>query len=340
MSDTTPNDGKTTPETDAPPTPPTRPTDRAAVPVTDANDFPNENRSPEAIAHDAAVAAATERANSGALAGEYTDAEVPGSDVPTTAVRADDAADAAAHAPDPADAPYVPGVAYGASAGTSAAPSSAAPAVDYAAPPVVPAAPSAAEPAAAVTQTPIYVQAPTPPKARGNRGAGVLIALLATLVYAGIYAVVAFIIAGVTSATVETATATFVEFAVRPVFYIPIIFFFLAFSLLIVLVNRAGWWSYVLFGFLVAVVVYFSYLGGALLTVQAWNLTPEAAVRFLSSQWLNPGAIAAAVIAREVPIWFGAWISRRGRGVTARNLAARTEYERVLAEGPQLVRSN
>ena len=182
MSDTTPNDGKTTPDTDAPPTPPTGATDRAAVPVTDAADSPHDTRSPEAIEHDAAVAAATERANSGALAGEYTDAEVPGSDVPTTAVRVDDAPDPAAHAPDPADAPYVPGAAYGASAGTTAAPSSAALAADYAAPPVVATPPSASEPAAPVTQTPIYVQAPTPPKDRGNRGAGVLIALLATLV--------------------------------------------------------------------------------------------------------------------------------------------------------------
>ena len=356
MSDTTPNDGKTIPDTDAPPTPPTGATDRAAAQVPDAPDAPQrDTRSAEATAHAAAVAAATERANSSSLAGEYTDAEAPTSDAPMSAVRADDAANADAPAPDPADAPYVPGAAYVAATETTAAPSSAVPSspapsspapssgaltADYAAPPVVAAASSASDPVAPATQTPIYVQAPTPPKPRGNRGAGVLIALLATLVYAGIYAVVAFIIAGVTSATVETATATFVEFAVRPVFYVPIIFFFLAFSLLIILVNRAGWWSYVLFGFLVAVVVYFSYLGGALLTVQAWSLTPEAAVRFLSSQWLNPGAIAAAVIAREVPIWFGAWISRRGRGVTARNLAARTEYERVLAEGPQLARSN
>ena len=34
-------------------------------------------------------------------------------------------------------------------------------------------------------QTPIYVQAPTPPKNRGNRGAGILIALLATVATSG-----------------------------------------------------------------------------------------------------------------------------------------------------------
>jgi hypothetical protein len=195
-----------------------------------------------------------------------------------------------------------------------------------------------AAPVAPVQHTPIYVQAPTPPKNRGNRAGGILIALLATLVYAVLYAAVAFVIAAVNSTTVNGATTTFTEFLVRPVYYIPVIFFFLAFSLLIAIVNRGGWWAYVLFGFPVAVVVYFSYIGGALLTQAAWNLTPEEAGRFVASLWLNPAAIAAAVIAREIPIWFGAWIARRGRKITARNAEARAEYDRQIAEGPQLAR--
>jgi hypothetical protein len=187
--------------------------------------------------------------------------------------------------------------------------------------------------------TPIYVQAPVPPRAKGNRGAGILIALLATVVYAALFALVVFVIAAVNSASAAGAMTTFSEFVARPVFYVPVIFFFLAFVLLVALINRGGWWAYVLFGFLVAVVVYFSYIGGALLTVQAWTLTPAEAGRFVSTVWLNPAAIAAAVIAREVPIWAGAWIARRGRKVTDRNAAARREYDRLLAEGPQLARS-
>ncbi|WP_166791626.1 hypothetical protein, partial [Cryobacterium frigoriphilum] len=193
---------------------------------------------------------------------------------------------------------------------------------------------------APATQTPIYVQAPTPPKDRSNRGGGILIALVATLVYAVIYAAAVFTIVGLSSSTITETTRVFTEFAVRPVFYVPVIFFFLGFALLVSLVNRAGWWSYVLFGFLVAVVVYVSYVGSVLLTVQAWTLSPTEIASVLSQQWFAPFAIAAAVIAREVPIWFGAWISRRGRGVTTRNAAARTEYERVLAEGPQVARAN
>lgn len=189
------------------------------------------------------------------------------------------------------------------------------------------------------TQQPIYVQAPTPPRYRGNRGAGILVALLATVVYAALYALVAMIIVGVNVSTAADATARFSEFVVRPVFYVPVVFFFLALAVLVALVNRGGWWAYVLFGFVVAAIVYLSYIGGALLTVQAWNYTPTEAVRFVGTLWLNPLAIAAAVIAREVPLWAGAWIARRGRSVTARNAEARAEYERQLAEGPQLNRS-
>lgn len=191
---------------------------------------------------------------------------------------------------------------------------------------------------APVQQSPIYVQAPTAPRERGNRGGGILIALVATVVFAALFAAAAFVISAVTNNSVADASTTFVEFLIRPVFYVPVIFFFIAFVVLIAIVNRGSWWSYVLFGFLVAVVVYFAYIGGALLTVQAWTLTPGEASTFVAGQWLNPGAIAAAVIAREVPIWFGAWVSRRGRSVTARNADARAEYDRLIEAGPQLTR--
>jgi hypothetical protein len=193
-------------------------------------------------------------------------------------------------------------------------------------------------PVQAPLQTPIYVQAPTPPKDRSNRGGGILIAVLATIVYAALYAAAVFTIVGLSSATITETTRVFTEFTVRPLFYVPVIFFFLSFALLVSVVNRAGWWAYVLFGFLVAIVVYVAYVGSVLLTVQAWTLSQPEVAGVLSQQWFAPFAIAAAIIAREVPIWFGAWISRRGRSVTSRNQAARTEYERVLAEGPQIAR--
>jgi len=323
MSDTTPNPEKKNPETDASATDPGH-VEPAAIDydaaATDRVDYYSDAPTPEQPegstrtgSHAAVPAAET------ASAPVATAATAPESNL------ADDYA-----APD-----AYPGSAPRADPGTTA---------DYTA--VYPPAQTEAytplqteAPAAQPVQTPIYVQAPAPPRDRGNRGAGVLIALLATAVYAAIYSLVVFIIAGVNSTTVTDAATKFSEFAIRPVFYVPVIFFFLALALLVAFVNRGGWWAYVLFGFLVAVVVYFSYIGGALLTVPAWNLTPTEALKFLDTQWLNPGAIAAAVIAREVPIWTGAWIARRGRRVTAHNAEARREYERVLAEGPQITRT-
>ena len=195
-------------------------------------------------------------------------------------------------------------------------------------------------PADTTVQPPIYIQAPTAPKYKSNRGPGVVIALLSTVIFAVLYAIVAFVLSGIGSLSISDTASKFTEFIVLPIFYVPVIFFFIAFALLVLIVNRGGWWAYVLFGFLVAVVVYFSYIGAALLSVQAWNFTPDQAARFISQQWLNPGAIAAAIVAREVPIWAGAWIARNGRAITARNATAKAEYDRVLAAGPQGIRKN
>ena len=195
-------------------------------------------------------------------------------------------------------------------------------------------------PADTTVQPPIYIQAPTAPRYKSNRGPGVLIALLSTVIFAALYAVVAFVLSGIGSLSIADTASKFTDFIVLPIFYVPVIFFFVAFALLVLIVNRGGWWAYVLFGFLVAVVVYFSYIGAALLSVQAWNFTPDQAARFIGQQWLNPGAIAAAVVAREVPIWAGAWIARNGRAVTERNATAKAEYDRVLAAGPQGIRQN
>ena len=331
MSDTTPHDGSPKPEADAAPVR----HDQAAAYPTDApvhdalshgtpahgtastDDADQRSAADEASKrHDAELAAATERANSGSLPGEYTETDSADRVTATSA-----ATSAATTSSVPAAATSTP---------PASTPPVTTPQIDYV--PTTPAAPP--------VQTPIYVQAPTPPKDRSNRGGGILIALLATLVFAVIYAAAVFAIVGLSSSTINETTRIFTEFVAQWVFFVPVLFFFLGFALLVGLVNRAGWWSYVLFGFLVAAVVYLSYVGSVLLTVQAWTLSSSEIASVLSQQWFAPFAIAAAVIAREVPIWFGAWISRRGRGVTSRNLAARTEYERVLAEGPQVARSN
>lgn len=359
MSDNTPTDGKKNPETDAAAAPDLSPAEHgssdqgehAAPAAPSAAVEPEPVQEPIVIDYDAINAnlSAAERADAvtasesarnlapmstaapGAsadadapnLADDYADSYAPAETVPATSTAVDS---------EPV-AQIVPvALVVGSTAPADTTP------VDYA--PVVPAEPS--PPYTPPAQSPIYVQAPTKPKDRSNRGGGILIALLATVVFAVLYAVAAFIIIGVTSTTVAVAVTGFTAFAALPVYYLPVFFFFLAFSGLIALVNRGGWWAYVLFGFLVAAVVYCSYIGAAMLGLvldgRSDGLSPAELSSILSTLWLNPGAIAAGLIAREVPIWAGAWIARRGRRVTARNLEARTEYERLLADGPHLTR--
>ncbi|MEI5585576.1 MULTISPECIES: hypothetical protein [unclassified Agromyces] len=184
----------------------------------------------------------------------------------------------------------------------------------------------------------IYVQAPAEPKPRGNRGFGVLVGLIATVVFALLYAGISYLVI-LSQNPLPDAGRVLGQFVAQPVFWIPVLFFFLAFALLALALNRAAWWTWAVFGLVVAVIVYFSYIGGSLLTVGAWRFTPQEAADFLGERWLDPYAIIAAVIARELPIWFGGWIAARGRTVGERNRQAREEYERQLAAGPQPVSS-
>jgi hypothetical protein len=183
----------------------------------------------------------------------------------------------------------------------------------------------------------IYVQAPTPPKARGNRGFGVLVALLGTVAFGVLYGALGYALYLNYGAPAGEAIGI-ADFLVEPMYWVPVVAFFIGFALLAAIVNRGPWWTYAVFGLLVGVLVYFAYIGGALLGVEAWTLTLEQANDFIAERWLDPYAIIAAVIAREIPIWLGGWIAARGRTVTERNRLAIEAYDRELAAGPQVQR--
>lgn len=171
---------------------------------------------------------------------------------------------------------------------------------------------------------------PVPPRKKGNRGVGALIAVLSVILFAVVYAVIAAVIIGVR--TPQALGDTFMTFAVNPVFYVPAIIFVVAFVLVVLLANRASWWAYVLGSLLVGALVYFGTIGVALLSVNVLGLTPsEALVRF-ANYAADPFIIAAGLVAREVSLWTGAAISARGRRMKAKNDAAREEYDRAAAE--------
>ncbi|GHD47236.1 hypothetical protein D9V29_05800 [Mycetocola manganoxydans] len=178
---------------------------------------------------------------------------------------------------------------------------------------------------------PVYVQAPSEPKPKGNRGFGILVSLLATVVFAVLYAAVLALLLLVNLGNVDIVG----DVLVQAPFWIPVIFFFLGMVLLVSVVNRGGWWAYVLGGFVVAAIVYGSYLGGVLIE-QAAEIAPSQVGGVVQRALLSPAAVISFVIAREVPIWFGAWVASRGRKVRERNAEAQREYQRILDQGPVL----
>jgi hypothetical protein len=186
--------------------------------------------------------------------------------------------------------------------------------------------------ATAAAATPMYVTVPTPPKRRGNRLMGILIDVVATVAYAVVFAAVALGLFALREP--RTALDLWERYLQTAGFWVPVVVFFLAYALLIAIVNRGGWWAHVLGSFFVGAVVYFGYLGGALLTVQAWTMSLNEANQFVGTLWTNPLTIASAVVAREAALWFGAWIAARGRRVRAANLEAQRDYERRVAAGP------
>ena len=93
----------------------------------------------------------------------------------------------------------------------------------------------------------IYVQAPIAPKAKGNRGFGILVALIGTVLFALLYAAIGYLLL----LGEPDPSGVFAQFLVRAVFWVPVVAFFLGFMLLAVIINRGPWWTYAVFGLLV-----------------------------------------------------------------------------------------
>ena len=219
--------------------------------------------------------------------------------------------------------PTVADTAYAAPAGTAAETR------------VVPAEP-VAPPAA---PQPIFVQAPEPPRELGNRGTAGAIGLVAALAFAVLFlgAVLGFgaLRGEVTAENVGTAA---LEPLTTWAFWVPVVVFFLSFWLLGAFVNRARWGKWVTLGLLVAIATYGGYILGQLFQAPFWRITATESVELVNEQLLAPLAIAAFVFARELTIWFGAWVARSGAKKKALNAEAQAEYERTLEAGPAALR--
>lgn len=179
----------------------------------------------------------------------------------------------------------------------------------------------------------LYMQTPLPPELKGNRGAGTLIALLATFVFALVYAGgIALLVAW------EYPASTFVDEGLLPRlltigFAAAVISFFVAQLVLVLIFGKAGWWLYVLGGFFVAVFVWLAtFIGMALQDRFVGGETVDWGIGALFADYAFAyAALVAAVIAREISLWFGVWIGARGRKVRLRNAETLAEYENTLA---------
>lgn len=163
----------------------------------------------------------------------------------------------------------------------------------------------------------VYVSTPTPPKARSNRVVGSLLALGGTVIFALVYGLV-----GAAYIAATGSTLGFGDFITDAIFWIPVLFFTIGFVLVAVLLNRAAWWVHVLGSLLVAFVTYFGSIGMLLLVHQIAG----SSVGFVATAF-SPFVIAATIVAREVSIWVGLLISRRGSRLTESNRADREAFD-------------
>jgi len=170
----------------------------------------------------------------------------------------------------------------------------------------------------------VYVQAPKPFVKKGNRGFGVLIAILSTVIFAALYAVALVVIQIIKNDAVDASFIATADFWALPVM------FAIGFILLVLLLNRAGWAAHVLGSIFVGLFVLFAGTGAILLL--NINQIPSNQVGAAFEQVIfNPATIVAAILAREVSLWMGSAIASRGRRLKVRNADARVLYDQEIA---------
>lgn len=193
----------------------------------------------------------------------------------------------------------------------------------------VPSAPAVETPAAAPAAAPaaqqvVYVEAPKPFVKKGNRGFGILIAVISAVLFA--------VVTAVADVLVQLAQGVGVSFSFISTldFYAPVIMFFVGFVILVLIVNRAGWAAHVLGSIFVGLVTYFG--GAALYLLFNINQVPSNEVaQTYGAQLAAVGLIIAALLGREVSLWMGFAVASRGRRVKARNVDAKVLYDQEIA---------
>jgi hypothetical protein len=184
------------------------------------------------------------------------------------------------------------------------------------------------EPVAVAAPSPaqqvVYVQAPKPFVKKGNRGFGILIAVLSTIIFVALYAVALVAIELVNHQPVN------VGFVTTEDFYAPAAIYLVGFIILALLVNRAPWPVHILGSIFVGLFVFFG-ATGLLLLLNVNSIPSNQVSQAFTLALFSPGVIVAALLAREVSLWMGFVIASRGRKVKVRNVDAKVLYDQEIA---------
>ena len=132
--------------------------------------------------------------------------------------------------------------------------------------------------------------------------------------------------------SVELVTESGIGFLTEPTFYLPALAFFVGLVIVTLLLNRAGWWSHIIGSVIVGLITWFGSASLVLLSAGMASMNQSEANDTFYAALFSPIIIIAALLAREVSIWTGAILARRGRSLKVRNAEAREAYEREQAD--------
>ncbi|HLP23403.1 MAG TPA: hypothetical protein VK139_05115 [Microbacteriaceae bacterium] len=172
------------------------------------------------------------------------------------------------------------------------------------------------------------LELPPPPKLHGNRLFATAVAAVGAAIFAALYAGITYVIMSVTD-----SARFFTRFVESPLFWGTTVVFTVAYLAFVLLINRGPAWVHAVFSWLIGAFTYASVIGFTLIVVEAWTMSSAEVSELLRQSWLSPYAIVAGLIAREIPVWLGTWIARRGRLVLARNEQALDDYEALILAG-------
>lgn len=170
----------------------------------------------------------------------------------------------------------------------------------------------------------IIVDAPVAPRKKSNRGVGVALALGATVIFTALLIAAAF--------GLSLLNGGDLSFLTEVEFYLPSVVFFLGLVLVTLVLNRAGWWSHIIGSVVVGAITWFGSASLVLLAAGMFTMNQAEANETFWAALFSPILIIAALLAREVAIWSGAILARRGRSLRVRNAEAQEAYEREQAE--------